>query len=88
MDNNMKLLAKIASRFNLIALIFQIFLWGHAPDPPRRSVLCTLFLYLKVIIFFIAIAFSEPPSNFLPCYAPMIRHHKIILRNLIFQVKH
>ena len=39
------------------------------PDPPRRNVLCTLFVYPELIIFFIAIAFSWPPSNFLPCYA-------------------
>ena len=54
----MKSLAKIASRFNLIALIFQNFSVGG------RSVLHTLFVYPKVIIFFIAIAFSGPPSIF------------------------
>ena len=32
-----KELAKIASKFNLIVLIFKIFLRGHAPDPPRRA---------------------------------------------------
>ena len=66
MDNNMKLLAKIASRFNLIALIF---LWGMLPDLPRRSVLYTLLVYPKVIIFSTAIAFSGPPLIFCPCYA-------------------
>ena len=65
MDNNMKLLAKIASRFNLIALIFKNFPVGAYPQtPPRRSVLRTLFEYPKVIIFFIAIAFSGPPQIF------------------------
>ena len=61
----MKLLAKIASRFNLIALIFQNFPVGACPpDPPRRSVLCTLFVYPQVIIFFIAITFSGPLKFF------------------------
>jgi len=40
---------------------------GMPPDPPRRSVLRTLFVYLKVIIFFIAIAFSGIPQFF--CFA-------------------
>jgi len=38
-------------------------------DPPRTTMLCTLFVYPKIIIFFIAIAFSGPPTLFLPCYA-------------------
>ena len=66
-DNNMKLLAKIASRFNLIALIFQNF--PVPPDPPRNGVLRTLLVYPQVIIFHCHIAYSGPPSNFLPCYA-------------------
>ena len=81
MDNNMKLLAKIAFRFNLITHIFQHFPVGACPQTPsRRSALHTLFVYPKVIIFFIAIAlffiaiaFSGPPSNFLPCYAHALR---------------
>ena len=69
MDNNMKLLAKIVqSRFNLIALIFQnLESCGGMPDSLRRSVL----VYPKVIKFFIAIAFSGPPSNILPSYTHM-----------------
>ena len=38
MDNNMKLLAKIASRFNLIALIFQNFPVGACPQTPLEEV--------------------------------------------------
>jgi len=38
------------------------------PDPPRNGVLRTQLAYPQVIIF-IALAFSGPPSIFLPCYA-------------------
>ena len=52
---------------------YGLLLIAYAPRPPRRSVLHTLFVYPKVIIFFISIAFSGPPSNFLPCYAHVDR---------------
>ena len=44
---------------------------GMPPDPPGRSVLRTLLVYPQVIIFFITIAFSDPPQIF--CLAtPML----------------
>ena len=39
--------AKIATKSNLLVSIFQIFLGGHAPRPPQRSML--RMLYTQVI---------------------------------------
>ena len=56
MDNNMKLLAEIASYFSKFS----------CGGDPLEGV-CHTVCVPKVII--IAIAFSGPPSKFLPCYA-------------------
>ena len=63
----MKLLAKIASRFNLIVLKFSC--GGMPPDPPRNGVLRTLLAYPQVI-FFIVLVFSGPPSKFFALLRP------------------
>jgi len=65
----MKLLVKIASRLNLIALIFQNFPVGACPQTPQKE--CASHTACVPTIF-IAIAFSGPPSHFLPCYAHAI----------------
>ena len=75
MDNNMKLLAKIASRwFNLIALIFQNFPVGACPQTPLEEV-CFAHCLCTQNIFHIA--FSVPLQIF--CLAtPMLEEFMLM----------
>jgi len=69
MGNNMKLLAKIAYRFNLIALIFQNF--PVRACPPEGVHFAHCFCSYPQVIFFIGIAFSGPPLIFF-CLATLM----------------
>ena len=61
----MKSLAKIASRFNLKALIFQNFPLGACPQTFLEGMWCVP----KSNNIFHCHSFQLAPSNFLPCYA-------------------